>query len=117
VILNVDASHSTETGVGGWAVHQRIRRGKVWRLIASGADHCATSGRAEEAAVQLALDCLSKTDAKPPHLIRCDCEPVVRRLNKDGLPEGVGRGGHAAHGEWWWRDRVPGDVELGRFYR
>lgn len=32
------------------------------------------------------------------------------------LPEGVGRGGHAAHGEWWWRGRVPEDVELGRFY-
>lgn len=23
-----------------------------------------------------------------------------------------GRRGHAYHGEWWWRDRVPADVEL-----
>lgn len=21
-----------------------------------------------------------------------------------------GRGGHARHGEWWWRDEVPADV-------
>jgi hypothetical protein len=24
----------------------------------------------------------------------------------------AGRGGHAAHGEWWWRDAVPADVVL-----
>jgi hypothetical protein len=28
----------------------------------------------------------------------------------------VGRGGHANHGEWWWRDRVPADVEVDSFY-
>lgn len=28
------------------------------------------------------------------------------------LPEGVGRGGHSAHGQWWWRDEVPSDVHL-----
>lgn len=28
------------------------------------------------------------------------------------LPEGVGRGGHARHGEWWWHDRVPVDVHV-----
>lgn len=89
MILNVDASYSTRTGVGGWAVHQRIRRGKTWRLLASDAEHCASSGHAEERAVELALECLAKTEAEPPHLVRCDCEPVVRRLNKAGMPEGV----------------------------
>lgn len=29
-------------------------------------------------------------------------------------PECPGRGGHAAHGEWWWRDAVPVDVVLER---
>lgn len=24
----------------------------------------------------------------------------------------AGRGGHAAHGEWWWRDAVPDDVAI-----
>jgi len=27
-------------------------------------------------------------------------------------PENPGRGGHKAHGEWWWRYRVPDDVVL-----
>ena len=27
-----------------------------------------------------------------------------------------GRRGHAHHGEWWWRDRVPADVEVDPFY-
>jgi hypothetical protein len=27
-----------------------------------------------------------------------------------------GRGGHAYHGEWWWRDRIPADVEADSFY-
>lgn len=27
-----------------------------------------------------------------------------------------GRGGHQAHGEWWWSDRVPDDVEIDAFY-
>jgi hypothetical protein len=27
-----------------------------------------------------------------------------------------GRSGHAYHGEWWWRDRVPADVEVDPFY-
>lgn len=27
-----------------------------------------------------------------------------------------GRGGHAYHGEWWWRDRIPADVEVDPFY-
>lgn len=89
MILNVDASYSTETGVGAWAVHQRIRRGKTWRLLASEAEHCANSGDAEERAVRLALACLAKTEAEAPHLVRCDCEPVVRRMNRAGMPEGV----------------------------
>ena len=25
-------------------------------------------------------------------------------------PENRGRGGHAVHGEWWWREEVPSDV-------
>jgi hypothetical protein len=25
-------------------------------------------------------------------------------------PSNPGRGGHAAHGEWWWRDDVPSDA-------
>jgi hypothetical protein len=27
-----------------------------------------------------------------------------------------GRCGHAYHGEWWWRDRVPADIELASHY-
>lgn len=27
-----------------------------------------------------------------------------------------GRGGHANHGEWWWRDRNPPDVEVDPYY-
>lgn len=29
-------------------------------------------------------------------------------------PDNPGRGGHAAHGEWWWRDEVPDDVVIER---
>lgn len=27
-----------------------------------------------------------------------------------------GRGGHAAHGEWWWHDKVPADVAVDAYY-
>jgi hypothetical protein len=27
-----------------------------------------------------------------------------------------GRGGHANHGEWWWRDRIPADVEADPYF-
>lgn len=27
-----------------------------------------------------------------------------------------GRRGHAYHGEWWWRDRLPADIELAPYY-
>lgn len=27
-----------------------------------------------------------------------------------------GRGGHATHGEWWWRDRIPADVEADPYF-
>jgi len=27
-----------------------------------------------------------------------------------------GRGGHAMHGEWWWRDRIPAEAEVDPFY-
>lgn len=27
-----------------------------------------------------------------------------------------GRGGHAEHGQWWWRDEAPGDVHIDPFY-
>lgn len=27
-----------------------------------------------------------------------------------------GRGGHANHGEWWWRDRIPTDVEADPYF-
>jgi hypothetical protein len=36
---------------------------------------------------------------------------VTEPMHCDG-----GRGGHAHHGEWWWRDRVPADVEVDSFY-
>ncbi len=27
-----------------------------------------------------------------------------------------GRGGHANHGEWWWRDPIPPDVEADPYF-
>jgi hypothetical protein len=36
---------------------------------------------------------------------------VTEQMHCDG-----GRRGHAHHGEWWWRDRVPADVEVDPFY-
>jgi hypothetical protein len=36
---------------------------------------------------------------------------VTEPMHCDG-----GRGGHAHHGEWWWRDRIPADVEADSFY-
>lgn len=36
-------------------------------------------------------------------------------LVTEPLHEG-GRGGHAAHGEWWWRGQVPDDVTIDPFY-
>lgn len=36
---------------------------------------------------------------------------VTEPMHCDG-----GRGGHANHGEWWWRDRVPADAEVDPFY-
>lgn len=34
----------------------------------------------------------------------------VGAIVTEAMDESGGRGGHAAHGEWWWRDRVPPDV-------
>ena len=31
------------------------------------------------------------------------------------LPDGVVRGGHATHGEWWWRNEVPADAVIESF--
>jgi hypothetical protein len=36
---------------------------------------------------------------------------VTEPMHCDG-----GRRGHAYHGEWWWRDRIPADVEADPFY-
>lgn len=33
-------------------------------------------------------------------------------LVTEPMDSDVGRGGHAAHGEWWWRDEVPADVVI-----
>jgi hypothetical protein len=32
------------------------------------------------------------------------------------LSEGEGLGGHAVHGEWWWRDAVPEEAVIDSFY-
>lgn len=32
------------------------------------------------------------------------------------LPEGMGQGGHAKHGRWWWRGQIPADVVIDPFY-
>ena len=32
------------------------------------------------------------------------------------LPEDVGLGGHARHGEWWWRGMAPENAEIDPFY-
>lgn len=32
-------------------------------------------------------------------------------LVTERMDEG-GRGGHAAHGQWWWRDNVPADATI-----
>jgi hypothetical protein len=36
---------------------------------------------------------------------------VTEPMHCDG-----GRRGHAHHGEWWWRDRVPADVEADPYF-
>ena len=33
------------------------------------------------------------------------------------LDEGVGRGGHEKHGEWWWNTEVPEDVKIDNYYK
>lgn len=35
---------------------------------------------------------------------------VTEPMNEGGL------GGHAAHGEWWWRDQVPPAATVDKFY-
>lgn len=37
-------------------------------------------------------------------------------LVTEAMLEEGGRGGHAVHGEWWWRDSVPEDVVVDPFY-
>ena len=32
------------------------------------------------------------------------------------LPEGMGHGGHARHGRWWWCGQVPPDAMIDPFY-
>jgi hypothetical protein len=34
----------------------------------------------------------------------------LRAIVTEPMHSDEGRGGHAAHGEWWWRDEVPDDV-------
>ena len=34
----------------------------------------------------------------------------ARILVTEAMLDPAGRGGHAAHGEWWWRTDVPADV-------
>lgn len=33
------------------------------------------------------------------------------------LPEGVGLGGHAKHGYWWWRNDAPTGAKIDDFYK
>lgn len=40
----------------------------------------------------------------------------LRVLVTEPMHQDEGRGGHAAHGEWWWRDQVPDDVVVDAFY-
>ena len=35
---------------------------------------------------------------------------VLGVLVTEEMHQETGRGGHAKHGEWWWRDAVPADV-------
>lgn len=37
---------------------------------------------------------------------------VVISEPMDADPDNPGRGGHAAHGEWWWINAIPADVVL-----
>jgi hypothetical protein len=36
---------------------------------------------------------------------------VTEPMRTDG-----GRGGHDAHGEWWWRNAIPADATIAPFY-
>lgn len=40
----------------------------------------------------------------------------LRILVTEPMDSSEGRGGHAAHGEWWWRGHVPADVVVDPFY-
>lgn len=42
---------------------------------------------------------------------------VERRiLVTEEMDEAGGRGGHRAHGQWWWSGSVPDDVSVAPFY-
>jgi hypothetical protein len=40
----------------------------------------------------------------------------LRVLVTEPMTLAGGRGGHAAHGQWWWRNDVPADVVIDPFY-
>ena len=51
-------------------------------------------------------------DSISERLTGCTGMPAVLVTEPMDLPEGVGRGGHRVHGEWWWADQVPVDVRV-----
>jgi hypothetical protein len=40
----------------------------------------------------------------------------LRVLVTEPMHSDAGRGGHAVHGEWWWRHTLPSDVRIDTFY-
>lgn len=48
------------------------------------------------------------------YLLSADARVLVTEPME--LPAGEGLGGHAAHGEWWWRGRQPDAAAIDPYY-
>ena len=46
------------------------------------------------------------------YTLSVECKVLVT----EEMDEPGGRGGHRAHGQWWWRGSVPPDVLVAAFY-
>ena len=48
------------------------------------------------------------------YFLSVECRVLVTEPME--LPEGVGLGGHARHGHWWWKGQAPPEAVIDSFY-